>query len=105
METLKFKGWTIKVSDDVDGHLTLTVDHDDDSMVKDTGMDCAVNEDQFGVRLTTDSNEMKEHIRNLQIELGIEDESMTESDNYNVLFDHHHALTEIKKNRINLVKS
>jgi len=32
METLKFKGWTIKVSDDVDGHLTLTVDHDDDSM-------------------------------------------------------------------------
>ena len=97
MQTFNFKKWTIQVSDDVDGHLTLTVDHVGNSMVKDIGEDVAVNEDQFGTRLTTDVIEMREKVRNMQIELGEkDDEEAMKSDDYHTIFDRLKELEKIK---------
>jgi len=59
MKTIQLNGYTIKASSDVDGHLTLTVDHEDESQVNDTGCDCSLHENQFAVRLTTEAIETK----------------------------------------------
>jgi len=77
--------------------LTLTVDHVGNSMVKDIGEDVAVNEDQFGTRLTTDVIEMREKVRNMQIELGEkDDEEAMKSDDYHTIFDRLKELEKIK---------
>ena len=57
VQTMKLNGYTIKANTDFDGHLTLTIDHEDGSTVNDTEMDCAVNETQWAGRFTTEKIE------------------------------------------------
>jgi hypothetical protein len=54
MKTIEIGGFVIKATVDEDGHLTLTVDHEDGSEVVDIGEDVAATDCQWGSRFTTE---------------------------------------------------
>ena len=53
MSELKINEWSVKATTDADGHLTLTIAHDDGSLVADTGCDVDIDGIQWGGRFTT----------------------------------------------------
>lgn len=57
MKTIEIGGFIIKATVDEDSHLTLTVDHKDESGVIDLEADVSNSDIQWGSRFTTQSIE------------------------------------------------
>lgn len=55
--TMNVNGYLIKANTDSDGHLTLTIDHDDGTAVVDVGCDIADSDTQWAARFSTDGLE------------------------------------------------